>query len=84
MLIYIVVAALVSFFIAAVVMKDLPRIGYAMTYPLRLMFPFLTMETYGSFEGFLIGSGFALLLSFEHKHMWKMGLALLAASKLYA
>jgi hypothetical protein len=84
MFVFIIMLALVMFFIAAAVMDGFPRIGYAMTYPLRLMFPFLTMETYGSFEGFLIGSGFAFILSFEHKHMWKIGVALLAASKLYA
>lgn len=77
------VIALVLYYFAAPVIGSLPRLGYAMTFPVRIAFPLLTWETYGSIEGLLIGLGMAFILSFEHNIFWKVGVGLLFASELW-
>lgn len=77
-----VVSFLLCYFIGIAIMQDKPNTGYALTYPMRFTWPFLTMQSFQPLEGALIGVGLALMMSFEHKHLWKIGLVLIIISSL--
>lgn len=80
---YIGIASMVIYYLSVLIMEDMPSLGYFMTFPLRIAFPVYTYQTYGSVEGLLIGSGLALILSFEHSILWKLGVILLIGSELW-
>lgn len=79
----IVVACLGLYFIGIPMMQNYPKTGYVFTYPLRFMFPFFCVQSFQPTEGALIGCGIALILSFEHKSLWKIGVALILISTLW-
>lgn len=73
---------LVLYYLATIIIADMPSLGYFMTFPVRIALPIMSYHTYGSVEGLLIGAGLALILSFERSVFWKIGVLLLFASEL--
>jgi hypothetical protein len=75
------VVGFISYMVAVLVMGKHEGLGYAMTLPFRIMLPVMainnTMVTGVSIgQNLAFAVGMALLLSFEHEHMPKVGVGL--------
>lgn len=69
------IASILMFAIGMPLSDRMPKIGYMMTFPLRLLLPFAGYDSlHGTIDGLCIGLAISFLLSFEHTIFWKLGL----------
>ena len=75
--------AILGFLLAPSLMEKMPRLGYLMTWPVRLLLPFAASQAHSDpMTGASIGVGLALLFSFEYDFCWKLGLLVLVGPSL--
>lgn len=77
MILAVILLSILGYALAAVLMDSTPKFGYAMTFPLRILFPIMTYYNTQSLDGLVLGLGFGFLLSFENKIFWKVGMLLI-------
>lgn len=77
-----VALAILAYFAAPNGMDRYPIAGYIMTLPIRIFWVVICMGTWPGLHGALMGTGLALLMSFERKWLSALGGAFILLSVL--